>query len=149
MKLTSPDFEPEARLDDRFSYMHDNLAPRVLVSDVPEDAVELAFICHDPDAPRPHGFTHWLRYGIPVDTSELTADGVGRDGVNDFKKVGWGGPKPPPGHGTHHYYVVVHAVDVDRLDVPAEGSSAFLGFNLFSHTLARASLVAEYEVAAS
>src|ERR1700739_4591259 len=55
------------------------------------------------------------------------------------------GAAPPAGHGTHYYYFVVHALDVDHLDLPDGATPAYLGFNLFSHTLARAVIVANYE----
>ena len=54
------------------------------------------------------------------------------------------GAAPPEGHGTHHYHVVVHALDVDRLDIPEGASPAFLGFNMGPHTLARAEIVPVY-----
>ena len=76
--------------------------------------------------------------GLPDDAIEL---------VNDGGTRGYIGAAPPPGHGTHHYYVVVHAVDVPELDIPADASCAFLGFNLFSHSLGRAMIVPVYEVA--
>jgi len=78
---------------------------------------------HDPDAPlvKPgtYGFVHWVLYGIPGDVSELpegVADYV--QGVNDFGNPGYGGPMPPPGHGTHHYFYWLLALDVDA-DLPA------------------------------
>jgi hypothetical protein len=55
------------------------------------------------------------------------------------------GAAPPAGHGVHHYHVAVHAVDVPSLQLPDGATPAFLGFNLFSHTLARAVLVPVYE----
>jgi Raf kinase inhibitor-like YbhB/YbcL family protein len=55
------------------------------------------------------------------------------------------GAAPPPGHGRHRYFFVVHAVDVESLGVPEDASNALLGFNLFSHTLARATIVCWYE----
>jgi phosphatidylethanolamine-binding protein (PEBP) family uncharacterized protein len=55
------------------------------------------------------------------------------------------GAAPPSGHGRHRYFTVVHALDVETLDVPPDASPAFLGFNLFFHTLARATLVPWYE----
>ena len=54
------------------------------------------------------------------------------------------GAAPPPGHGTHHYYVVVHAVDVEDLELPENATPAYLGFNLFMHSLARAVMVGTY-----
>ena len=55
------------------------------------------------------------------------------------------GAAPPAGHGPHRYYVAVHAVDVDKLDLPEDASPAFLGFNLFQHAIARAVIHATYE----
>ena len=63
---------------------------------------------------------------------------------NDAGIRGYVGAAPPPGHGEHRYYVVVHAVDVASLDVPADASPAYLGFNLSMHTLARAVLVGRF-----
>jgi phosphatidylethanolamine-binding protein (PEBP) family uncharacterized protein len=53
---------------------------------VPADAVELALICHDPDAPLPNGFTHWTLYGIPPGTSQLgpDSDNAFRPGPNEW-----------------------------------------------------------------
>jgi phosphatidylethanolamine-binding protein (PEBP) family uncharacterized protein len=67
---------------------------------------------------------------------------------NDGGRAGYAGAAPPPGHGTHHYHVVVHAVDVPSLDIPADASPAYLGFNLFMHTLGRAMIIPIYEVPA-
>ena len=65
--------------------------------------------------------------------------------ANDAGLTRYLGSAPPPGHGVHHYYFVVHAVDVESLELPEGATPAFLGFNLFSHTLARAVLVGTYE----
>jgi phosphatidylethanolamine-binding protein (PEBP) family uncharacterized protein len=64
----------------------------------------------------------------------------GDGGVKQFL-----GAAPPPGHGPHRYYFAVHALDVDRLDVPEDATPAFLGFTMFGHTLARAVLTPVYE----
>ena len=64
---------------------------------------------------------------------------------NDAGAARYVGAAPPPGHGKHRYLFCVHAVDVAQLDVNADTSPALLGFNLFFHTLARATLVATYE----
>ena len=54
-------------------------------------------------------------------------------------------PRRLPGHGAHRYYVAVHAVDVDKLDLSEDASPAFLGFNLFQHAIARAYIYGTYE----
>ena len=66
-------------------------------------------------------------------------------GTNSIGNQGYNGPAPPPGHGRHHYYYVVHAVDAESLGIEKDATPALLGFNLFSHTLGRAMIVAWYE----
>jgi Raf kinase inhibitor-like YbhB/YbcL family protein len=75
----------------------------------------------DPDAPRPQPWVHWVLYhirgdvtslpeGIPADAS-LSAPPGGRHGKNTWDRLGYGGPAPPKGHGTHHYHFRVYALD--------------------------------------
>ncbi|GGI09281.1 YbhB/YbcL family Raf kinase inhibitor-like protein [Egicoccus halophilus] len=112
LAVSSPEFEHLDRLEDRHANDGDNHQPALHVSGVPDDAVELAVVCHDPDAPLPDGFTHWTLYGIPTDTTEIApgADEQYRPGPNDFGSTGYGGPQPPAGHGPHHYYFWVYAL---------------------------------------
>ncbi len=119
LKISSQDFAPNGRMDDRHAQDRENLPPTLVIEGVPEGTVELAVICHDPDAPLPRGFTHWLLYGIPADTSEIGpgADEAYRSGITDFGEAGYGGPRPPAGHGEHHYYFWVYA-----LSRPVEGT---------------------------
>lgn len=110
--ISSPDIGPDGRLDDRHANDRDNVPPVLRISGVPAEATELAVVCHDPDAPLPFGFTHWTLYGVPPDTTEIgpDADQRFRPGRNSFGSEGYGGPQPPPGHGTHHYYFWVYAL---------------------------------------
>ena len=64
---------------------------------------------------------------------------------NDAGLFRYIGAAPPAGHGPHRYIVAVHAVDVERLEVDETATPAFLGFNLFSHAIARATLTGVYE----
>jgi Raf kinase inhibitor-like YbhB/YbcL family protein len=132
----------------------EDVSPHLAWSGAPDGTRSYAVTVYDPDAPTASGFWHWAVFNIAADVTEL-ASGASQDlpaGAvqlkNDGGFAGYVGAAPPPGHGMHHYYVVVHAVDVPGLDVPPEGSCAFLGFNLFSHTLGRATLVPVYEQAA-
>jgi Raf kinase inhibitor-like YbhB/YbcL family protein len=113
LAISSREFTPGGPLEDRHANDVENEAPALLIDGVPDEAVELAVICHDPDAPLPWGFTHWTLYGIPADVTELgpDADNDHRPGPNDFGATGYGGPQPPDGHGTHHYYFWVYALD--------------------------------------
>ncbi|TVP68162.1 MAG: YbhB/YbcL family Raf kinase inhibitor-like protein [Nitriliruptor sp.] len=119
LAISSREFAPGGPLEDRHANDRENEAPSLLIDGVPDDAVELAIICHDPDAPLPDGFTHWTLYGIPADATELPADADRhyRPGPNDFGSTGYGGPQPPDGHGVHHYYFWVYA-----LSRPVEGT---------------------------
>ena len=65
-------------------------------------------------------------------------------GNTDFGAPGYGGPCPPPGSKPHHYHFVVYALKVDKLDVPANATAAYVGFNLNANALGKAELVAVY-----
>ena len=128
-------------------------SPQLSWSEFPEETKGFAVTVYDPDAPTGSGFWHWAVAGIPASVTSLdsgAADGGLPEGAGQLKNdagfAGFVGAAPPAGHGPHRYYVVVHALDTDDLGVPAEATPAFLGFNLFSHTLARAVLVPTYEV---
>jgi Raf kinase inhibitor-like YbhB/YbcL family protein len=142
----------KAQVSGIFGAGGEDVSPHLAWSGAPDGTQSYAVTVYDPDAPTASGFWHWAAFNIPADVAELPSGASGSlpDGAvelkNDGGTVGYIGAAPPPGHGTHHYWTVVHAVDVPSLEIPPEGSCAFLGFNLFSHTLARAILVPTYEV---
>ncbi|WP_067839506.1 YbhB/YbcL family Raf kinase inhibitor-like protein [Nocardia lijiangensis] len=131
-----------------------DVSPQLSWSGFPAETKSFAVTVYDPDAPTASGFWHWAVADIPVSVTSLPS-GAGSEGGslpagavtlrNDGGFAGFVGAAPPPGHGPHRYFVVVHAVDVESLGIPPEATPAFLGFNLFSHTLARATLIGTYE----
>ena len=133
----------------------EDVSPQLRWSGHPEGTQGFAVTVYDPDAPTASGFWHWVVTGIPGSVTELPRGAGDREGSglpegarqlrNDAGFAGYVGAAPPAGHGPHRYYVVVHALDVADMGVPSDASPAFHGFNLFSHTLARATLVATYE----
>lgn len=129
-----------------------DLSPQLSWSGFPAETKSFAVTVLDPDAPTGSGFWHWAAFNLPASTTSLpsgAADHGMPQGVvqlaNDAGFRGFIGAAPPSGHGVHHYHVVVHALDVEELDIPAEASPAYLGFNLFSHAIGRARLVGTFE----
>jgi Raf kinase inhibitor-like YbhB/YbcL family protein len=107
--------------------------------------------CFDPDAPTGSGFWHWVAVNLPASVTELDrgADPLPDGGFtvrNDYGDTGYGGAAPPPGDRPHRYVFAVHALDVDRLEVGADATPAYVGFNLAFHTLARATIRPTYQV---
>lgn len=114
LAVSSPDFAALGRIPERFSADGGNDTPTIEISGVPKGTVELALIVNDPDAPLAQGFTHWVVYGIPADATilDLSASGV-RVGPNGMGAPSYAGPQPPAGHGEHHYFFFVYALDVE------------------------------------
>ena len=118
MQLTSSAFENGAAIPVRHTGDGEDVSPAMSWTRVPEGARSFALICHDPDAPLvksgTYGFVHWVLYGIPGSLTELP-EGVNDylQGVNEFGNPGYGGPAPPPGHGTHHYFFWLLALDAE------------------------------------
>jgi hypothetical protein len=154
--LTSDDIEHDKdvalpHLSGIFGLGGEDRSPHLSWRGFPEATQSFAVTVYDPDAPTASGFWHWAVADIPAAVTELPA-GAG-DGAsdtlppgsiqlrNDAGLVRYLGPAPPEGHGPHHYHFVVHAVDVPSLGISADVTPAYLGFNLFTHTLARARLV--------
>lgn len=133
----------------------DDTSPQLSWHGHPAATRSFAVTCVDPDAPTGSGFWHWAVADIPAGVTELVAGAGDLDGSrlpegammlpNDAGMRRFVGAGPPPGHGVHRYHFVVHAVDVPTLGVPRNATPAFLGFNLYSHTLARARIVATFE----
>jgi Raf kinase inhibitor-like YbhB/YbcL family protein len=154
--LTDGQPMPRPQVSGRMGAGGEDRSPQLSWSGFPEETRGFAVTVYDPDAPTASGFWHWVVTRIPASVTELPA-GAGDEGGaslpdgalqlrNDGGFAGYVGAAPPAGHGPHRYYVVVHALDTDDMGVPADASPAFHGFNLFGHTLARATLVATYEV---
>ena len=83
---------------------------------MPEGTKSFAVICHDPDAPLvspgSYGFVHWVLYNLLASTRGLSEDtDEGTNGATDFGKSGYGGPMPLEGHGVHHYFFWVLALN--------------------------------------
>jgi hypothetical protein len=134
----------------------EDVSPHLRWDGAPDGTKSYAVTIYDPDAPTGSGFWHWSVTGIPATVTELP-EGAGDeqgaglpDGAvqhrNDAGQARFIGAAPPAGHGEHRYFITVYAVGVDDLGVPADASPAFVGFNLFANTLARATMVVTAEI---
>ncbi len=119
LRLTSSAFENLSRIPDKFTGEGEDVSPALSWANVPEGTVSFALYCHDPDAPKisqsgSYGFSHWLLYNIPVSIISVEeSENKFTRGRNDFGNAGYGGPMPPNGHGQHHYYFWILALDLE------------------------------------
>ncbi|MBE9193009.1 YbhB/YbcL family Raf kinase inhibitor-like protein [Gloeocapsopsis crepidinum LEGE 06123] len=113
LRIVSPAFTTLERIPKRYTSDGENISPPLEWSGLPSGTQQLVLICHDPDAPLPYGFTHWTVYGIPPTAHQLAQAGGSKftEGTNSTDKLGYTGPAPPNGHGTHHYYFWLYALD--------------------------------------
>lgn len=158
-RLTSPDLMPgapirAAQVFNAFGCAGSNISPALSWSNPPAGAKSFALMVHDPDAPTGSGWWHWVVYNIPTNVAGLPARAgdpaaglmpVGVvQGNTDFGTAGYGGPCPPPGDKPHRYYFRLHALKVDKLDLPPTATAAFVGFNVNANSLGVAELMAVY-----
>lgn len=134
-----------------------DISPPIEWSSLPEGTAELALICDDPDAPTAEPWVHWVIYKIPASLPGLpekvepvlspkTVAGAVQ-GVNSWssgRTVGYRGPAPPPGHGTHHYHFTLYALDAPLKARPSLTKAGLLAA-MAGHILAEAELVGTYE----
>jgi Raf kinase inhibitor-like YbhB/YbcL family protein len=149
MKLTSAAFQEGGMIPSQYTCTGKNISPPLAWEGVPEKTKSLALIVEDPDAPG-KTFTHWVAFNLPASARELPENvpaqanigGGGLQGMNDFKKVGYGGPCPPS--GTHRYYFKLYALDTElNLDSSATKDQLLKAMN--GHVLGEGQLMGTYK----
>ncbi|GAA1701475.1 YbhB/YbcL family Raf kinase inhibitor-like protein [Kribbella sp. NPDC056951] len=153
--LTSTDVTEGKQLSDAQVFAAGNTSPQLSWSGFPAETKGFVVTCFDPDAPIVSGFWHWVLVNLPADVTSLETGAGSTDRLpngafhvrNDFGTKNYGGAAPPAGDQNHRYYFVVHALDIEALDVDDEATPAVVGFNLAFHTLARAILTPTYQTA--
>ena len=92
---------------------------------------------------------HWAAYDIPPTVTELAVDAAQnakmKQAVNDFRKVGYGGPCPPHGHGPHHYHFRLLALSTDHLRAKSNASCPDIEREARKYAIAEATLVGRYQ----
>ena len=126
-----------------------DLSPALNWNGAPAGAQSLALIADDPDAPA-GTWTHWIIWNIPASATALpegvpaaeALDNGARQGRNDFRRIGYGGPCPPPGK-PHRYFFKLYALDA-RLDLKAGSSRNQLEPAMKGHVLSEAEMMGTY-----
>lgn len=150
MHITSTAFEPGAEIPSYYTADGDNVSPDLYWSDAPASTKSFVLIMHDPDAPRPGGFTHWAVFNIPPETNHVDSNvpdtervsGLGTQGKNDAGKIGYVGPAPPS--GTHRYFFRLYALNT-ILDLNAGATHKDVTDAMKGHVLAQTELMGTYE----
>jgi Raf kinase inhibitor-like YbhB/YbcL family protein len=153
MELSSTAFGPGAAIPSRYSCEGNDVSPPLQFRGVPASAKSLVLIVDDPDAPDPRApkmtWVHWVLLNLPADSAGLP-EGIAPaalpkgtvEGINDWKRTGYGGPCPPIGR--HRYFHKLYALDVVlgglKHPTKAQVEAAMKG-----HVLAHAELVGTYE----
>lgn len=159
-KLVSDDIGPggviaDEQVFDGFGCTGKNQSPTLKWSGAPAGAKSFALLVHDPDAPTGGaGWWHWVVVNIPADMSGLPKGAGKSDGSamkgdalqvrTDFGGPGWGGPCPPVGDKPHRYNFTLHALKVDKLDLPKDAGASLAGFMINAHSIGKATLTGKY-----
>jgi Raf kinase inhibitor-like YbhB/YbcL family protein len=149
--ITSDAFLEGEAIPTKYTCDGDELSPDLRWSDIPPNTRSLALICEDPDAPS-GTFTHWILFDLPptvtelpegVSTAERLTNGAVQ-GQNDFKRIGYGGPCPPPNDSEHRYYFRIYALDTE-LQLQAGARREDIVPAMVGHVLATGHLMGTYK----
>jgi len=150
LELTSSAYSDGGDIPERYTGAGEDISPPLQWSDVPEGTESFVIIMDDIDAPMGI-WVHWVIYDIPGDVTTLAEgvpaedilpDGV-KQGVNDFRRIGYGGPCPPPG-SAHRYVITLYALDgVPKLGPGLDKASVLEAIE--EHELGTARLTGSYQ----
>ncbi len=140
MKLWSPEFEHNQLIPEKFTCDGEDINPTLNIEDIPLETKSLALIVDDPDAPM-GTWVHWVVFNIPI-ISKIEENSVpGTQGMNDFRKLGYGGPCPPS--GTHRYFFKLYALDC-KLNLEEGARKKDVEEAMQGHILAQTELIGLY-----
>ena len=150
MQVSSTAFAEGEAIPAKYTCDEKNVSPPLKWSGIPAGTKSLALLADDPDAPA-GTWVHWVLYDLPASVTQLPEDlpkgqhtpGGGKQGLNDFKHLGYGGPCPPSGK-PHRYFFKLYALDA-ILDLKPGASKKNVEHAMEKHTLAQAQLMGTYE----
>jgi hypothetical protein len=147
--MVSPDFSADATIPKKFTCDGPDVSPQLTWTDPPAKTQSFALIMDDPDAPV-GTWVHWVIYDLPASARELGESVAkqeqllngARQGRNDFGKIGYGGPCPPPGKA-HRYFFKLYALDA-RLGLKAGAKKSDVERAMQAHIVAQTELMGRY-----
>lgn len=148
MEIKSSVFDEGGMIPKRYTCDDADISPPLSWTGAPEGTKSFVLISDDPDAPV-GTWVHWVIFNIPANIGELPEmvppskslpDGT-KQGTNDFRKIGYGGPCPPG--GTHRYYFKLYALDT-KLNLDAGATKADVTRAMQGHILAECHLMGRY-----
>lgn len=153
--IAQNEFMTKAQEFNGFGCDGDDLSPHLTWSNAPEGTKSFAITAYDPDAPTGSGWWHWQIVNIPKNVNEIATgaaskktDVAGQGSMhieNDYGRKAFGGACPPSGHGVHHYRFTIHALSVEKLDLPANASGALAGYMINANTIESNTIEALYK----
>jgi Raf kinase inhibitor-like YbhB/YbcL family protein len=153
LEITSPAFSNNEEIPSKYTCDGMDISPALAWSGLPEGIKSIALIVDDPDAPDPAApkmtWVHWVLYNIPPSATGLPEavesqdlPGGTKEGLNDWKRTGYGGPCPPIGQ--HRYFHKLYALDAVLPDL-GKPTKKDLEKAMEGHILAKAELVGKYQ----
>lgn len=152
LEISSSAFKANTEIPKKYTCEGSDVSPPLSWTGVPENTKSLVLIVDDPDAPDPNApkmtWVHWLVYNLPpncdglaeaISASQLPEDVF--QGVNDWKRIGYGGPCPPVGR--HRYFFKLYALDTQLSEIK-NASKTVIESAMQGHVIAHAELVATY-----
>lgn len=149
LQIRSTAFSEGGMIPRRYTCDGEDVSPPLTWSGIPEGTRSLVLIADDPDAPV-GTWVHWVLYDIPPTLNGLpegiakipSVQGVGTQGTNDFRRIGYGGPCPPRGPA-HRYFFKLYALDIS-LNLKPGASKADVERAMKGHILAQAQYMGTY-----
>lgn len=150
IKIKSAAFEEGGMIPKKYTCDGRDVSPPLSWTSVPEGTKSFALICDDPDAPTRGTWIHWVIFNMPAEIRELPdnippqktlTDGA-KQGINDFRKIGYGGPCPPS--GTHRYYFYLYALDT-KINLEGGATKEQLMRTMEGHILGEGKLMGKYK----
>lgn len=160
LQINSRDILPNALIANKnvfkgFGCSGENIFPEITWISAPSGTKSYALTVYDPDAPTGSGWWHYVAVNIPASYASLSNNIASqnkfsvKDGINqvrnDFGNYSFGGPCPPTGDKAHRYVFTIHALKVEKLEVPESATAALAGFMINQNTIAKDSFTGFYK----